>query len=357
MSSHLEGTGTPAAIGGRGTGALASPGPDGRPKTRGPRWLPTGARLRNLAPIIALLVVTALFAGLNGRFLTLSNARSLAAQGAILMVLAVGATFVILLGSIDLSVEGVMGMSSMIVALLISNSRNHLDLGLWAVAIAIAAGALTGVVNGLALTIARIPSFMVTLGTWYVTLGVATVLFGGNTPTIKSPGLLALGSPAAGGFPPTVYVAIAVAAAGWAVLKYTRAGRYIRAIGSAEEVISLSGVPVRRYKVLAFAIAGAASALAGVMASSQVGNGSVDAGSGMVFTTIAAVVVGGTLLSGGRGGVLNTIVGVLLLTVLSNGMVLAGISPYIQEAVQGVIVVAAVAAAAWPLRSRLRISK
>jgi ribose transport system permease protein len=318
---------------------------------------PAASRIRNIAPLIALVMVTALFASLNGKFLTLSNIHSLAAQGAILMVLATGATFVILLGSIDLSVEGVMGMSSMVVSLLIANTRNHIDLGFGAVVIALAVGALTGVINGLGLTLARIPSFMFTLGTWYVALGVATVLFGGNTATITSRALLDLGAPWLGGFPPTVFIALAIAVAGWATLKYTRAGRHIRAIGSAEEVVALSGVPVHRYKVLAFGIAGTASALAGVMASAQVGNGSVDIGSGMVFTTIAAVVVGGTLLSGGKGGVLNTVVGVLLLTVLSDGMVLAGISTNIQESVQGVIVVAAVAAAAWPQRSRLRIAK
>lgn len=335
--------------------ATGHPGPAAVQTAR--RRVPVSSRIRNIAPLIALIVVTVLFASLNGRFLTVSNARSLAAQGAILMVLATGATFVILLGSIDLSVEGVMGMSSMVVSLLIANTRNHIDLGFGAVVIALAAGALTGVINGLGLTLARIPSFMFTLGAWYAALGVATVLFGGNTATITSRGLLDLGAPSLGGFPPTVFVALAVAVTGWATLKYTRAGRYIRAIGSAEEVVALSGVPVRRYKVLAFSIAGTASALAGVMASAQVGNGSVEIGNGMVFTTIAAVVVGGTLLSGGRGGVLNTVVGVLLLTVLSDGMVLAGISTYIQESVQGVIVVAAVAAAAWPHRSRLRIAK
>jgi ribose transport system permease protein len=338
---------TPATIG--------HPGPAAAQTAR--RRGPAASRIRNIAPLIALVVVTALFASLNGHFLTLSNARSLAGQGAILMVLATGATFVILLGSIDLSVEGVMGMSSMVVSLLIANTRDHIDLGFGAVVITLAVGALTGAINGLGLTVARIPSFMFTLGTWYATLGVATVLFGGNTATIKARGLLDLGTPSLGGFPPTVFIALAVAVAGWAVLKYTRAGRHIRAIGSAEEVVALSGVPVGRYKVLAFAIAGTTSALAGVMASAQVGNGAVSIGNGMVFDTIAAVVVGGTLLSGGRGGVLNTVVGVLLLTVLGDGMVLAGISTYIQESVQGVIVVAAVAAAAWPQRSRLRISK
>jgi ribose transport system permease protein len=316
-----------------------------------------GSRARNVAPLIALIVVTIIFAFANSRFLTLANARSLADQGAILMVLAVGATFVILMGSIDLSVEGVMGMSSMVVALLISNTRNSISLGFGAVVIALAIGALTGAVNGLGLTLGRIPSFMVTLGTWYAALGVATVLFGGTTPTITSKGFLALGAPWIGGFAPTVFIALGVAIAGWAFLKYTAAGRNIRAIGSAEQLVALSGVSVGRYKILAFALAGTLSALGGVMASAQVGNGAVGVGSGMVFTTIAAVVVGGTLLTGGKGGVLNTIVGVVLLTVVNDGMVLAGISPYIQEAVQGIIVVFAVAGAAWPQRGRLRIAK
>jgi len=316
-----------------------------------------GDRTRSLAPLVVLVLVVILFTALNSTFFSIANARSLASQAAMLMVLGVGATFVILLGSIDLSVEGVVGMSSMVVALLVANTSNSVDIGIWAVLIALATGTLIGAFNGLVLTFMRVPSFMVTLGTWYVTLGIATVLFNGTTPAIKSQDLLDLAAPTVYGCPPTVFVALGVLVVGWATLKYTRLGRTIRAIGSAEEIVSQSGVAVRRYKVFAFMIAGTCSALAGVIACAQVGNGDVDAGTGMVFTTIAAVVVGGTLLAGGKGGVLNTVVGVTLLTVITDGMVLIGVSPAIQQSVQGVIVLVAVAAAAWPQRARLQIWK
>ncbi len=250
-----------------------------------------------------------------------------------------------------------MAMSSMVVALLISNSRNHIDLGIGAVFAALGTGALAGLVNGVALTWAHIPSFMATLGTWYAALGVATVLFGGTSVIIRSHSFNALGGGSIGGLEPIVFIAVGVAVAGWAFLRYTRAGRVMRAIGSNEPLLGLSGVPVKRYKVLAFVIGGTLSALAGVLASAQVENGSVNIGTGMLFTTISAVVMGGTVLTGGKGGIGNTVVGVLLLTVVTNGMVLAGITPNLQQAVEGVIIVGAVVTALWPQRSRLQIAK
>ena len=144
---------------------------------------------------------------------------------------------------------------------------------------------------------------------------------------------------------------------GWLIQRYTRLGRYAYAIGGAEEVLALSGVKVAPYKVAVFTLAGAFYGLGGVMVTSQLGAGLVQAGKGYDFLAITAAVVGGTLLTGGRGGVLHTTVGVLLIVVLTNGLVQVGVSPYWQGGVQGLIVVAAVAAAVVPLRHRNQVVK
>ncbi len=144
---------------------------------------------------------------------------------------------------------------------------------------------------------------------------------------------------------------------GWLVQRYSRLGRYAFAIGGAEEVLSLSGVKVAPYKVAVFTLAGAFYGLAGVMVTSQLGAGLVQAGRGYDFAAITAAVVGGTLLTGGRGGILHSAVGVLLVTVLTNGLVQIGVSPYWQGGVQGLIVVAAVAAAVLPQRRRNQVTK
>jgi len=272
-------------------------------------------------------------------------------------VLAVGLTFVLLLGAIDLSLEGIMAVAALSVALLLANNRNDIDLGFLAVIAAVALGACFGFANGFLSTMLRIPSFMTTLGVSAIGIGVATVLFAGVQPTIKSPAVDEWANGQILGLTPLTFVAIAVVTVGVLVQRYTRLGRYARVIGGAEDLALLSGVPVRRYKILAFTFAGAVYGIGGVMVTIQLGSGIVAAGVGQNFAAITAAVVGGTLLSGGRGGVLQSVVGVLIVTVLVNGLVLVGVSPYVQRAVQGVIVVAAVAITNWPLRERMRVVK
>jgi ribose transport system permease protein len=159
------------------------------------------------------------------------------------------------------------------------------------------------------------------------------------------------------GFTYLTWIAAACVLVGWVVQRYTRLGRYAMAIGGAEEVLALSGVRVAPYKVAVFTMAGAFYGLGAVMVTSQLGSGVVQAGADYSFSAITAAVVGGTLLVGGRGGVLHSTVGVLLLTVLANGLVLVGVSPYVQGGVQGLIVVVAVAVAAAPLRHRNQVVK
>jgi ribose transport system permease protein len=318
------------------------------------RW---GSRLINAGPMVALLVLAAVFSIASATFLTGSNLATIGSQLSILLVLAVGMTFVILLGSIDLSTEGVMAASSLIFVLLAGNDRNGNNFGWLAVAAGIGTGALFGLINGVLHVKLRIPSFMVTLGTGAVGIGVATVLFGGQPPRLMDHSLRAWGVGSWLGVSALLYVALSVLVVALLIQKYTRVGRYGYVIGGDEEIASLSGINVKRYKVGAFVLSGTAAGLAGVMASAQLDVGDVQIGKNLLFTTISAVVVGGTLLSGGRGGVLKTLVGSLIIVVLANGLILVGVSPEVQIAVQSVVIVSAVVMTGWPLRRRVRVVK
>lgn len=315
--------------------------------------------LKSLGELAALVVLVAVFAALNPEsFPTVVNARTILDQAALPLIIGVGATLVILMGSIDLSVEGVMGAAGMTFVLLSANSRDTVDLGLWAVLAALGVGVALGLLSGLVHTRLKVPSFIVTLGVWFVGLGVATVLFGESAiPFLADGSVQSWASGRTLGLPNSFVLAAFVVLLGAAAARLTRLGRFAYAIGNDEEIARDNGVRVDRFKVYVFVTAGACSALAGVLASLQLGAGSATVGIGTLFLTIAAVVIGGTSLGGGTGGILRTALGVLLLTVLNNGLILSGVSPNIQSGVSGTVLILAIVAAAWPHRSRLRIVK
>ncbi|WP_214403423.1 ABC transporter permease [Pseudonocardia lacus] len=308
-------------------------------------------------PLITLVVVVVVFAALAPQFRTPGNIANILDAAAVLAVVTCGTTFVLLLGSIDLSAAGVMAASSLTVALLVENTRNGADHGLLGIVVAVLLGAALGGLSGLLLVLLRVPSFMTTLGVSAVGLGIATLLFAGVQPGVVDAGLRGWATGRFLGFTHLTWIAAACVLVGWVVQRHTRLGRYAMAIGGGEEVLALSGVRVAPYKVAVFTMAGAFYGLGAVMVTSQLGSGVVQAGADYSFSAITAAVVGGTLLVGGRGGVLHSTVGVLLLTVLANGLVLVGVSPYVQGGVQGLIVVVAVAAAAAPLRHRNQVVK
>jgi ribose transport system permease protein len=312
---------------------------------------------RDTGPLVALVVVVGIFAALSPGFRTISNVQNVMDAAAVLAVVTCGVTFVLMMGSIDLSTPGIMGASAITVALLVANNRNDNELGLVGVAVAILVAAALGCLSGLALVLLKVPSFMTTLGVSAVGLGVATLMFAGVQPNISDGTLSGWAVDRFLGLSYLTWIALACVFVGWMVQRYTRLGRYAFAIGGAEEVLALSGVNVKPYKVAVFTMAGAFYGLGGVMVTSQLGAGLVQAGRGYDFSAITAAVVGGTLLSGGRGGILHSTVGVLLVTVLTNGLVLVGVSPYWQGGVQGLIVVAAVAAAVIPQRRRNQVTK
>jgi ribose transport system permease protein len=311
---------------------------------------------RPFAPFFALIALSLLIGALNPRFFEFSNLIRVANSAAIPLVLSLGMTFVILLGSIDLSVEGVLAIGAVLISLLVRNNSNTHDFGWFGVVLAILACGAIGCLNGAVHVGLRIPSFMVTLGMWFIGVGVATLLLGGSTVRVLDKGIrsLALERPL-GLFPIAVWVALGALGVTWIIERQTRIGRYIYAIGGGEDLAALSGIPVQRVKIIVFAIAGTLYGLGGLLAAAQLGLGNALIGSGRLFSTVTAVVVGGTALTGGEGGVLNTLVGVLIMAVLGNGMVLLGISPDLQQGVQGLLIIVAVALSLD--RARLKIVK
>lgn len=314
-------------------------------------------KVLNAGPVLALVVLVIIFGVLNQRFLSLGNLQSILDQVAILLVLATGTTFVILLGGIDLSLEGVMATASLVTVLVALNDRNANDFGWLALFAGVAVGALMGAASGILTTVVRIPSFMVTLGMGAIGTGIATVLFAGQPPRLLDEGLRELGLDRWFGISRLVLLALLVFGIAWFVQRFTRAGRYAYVIGGDEQIARLSGISIRKYKILAFTFSGCTAGLAGAMAATRLGVGDVLIGQGQLFTAITAVVVGGTLLAGGKGGVVQTLVGVLLICVLSNGLILVGVPSTVQQSVQGVVVIIAVAATGWRMRNRLRVVK
>ena len=316
---------------------------------------PRRLRLIGWAPLLVLVLLCGIIAAINPRFLQFGNFVRIAQAAVIPLVLAIGETFVILMGSIDLSVEGVVALGAVLTSLLVQNGANQLNLGLFGVALVLLTGALVGLVNGVIHVRLRIPSFMVTLGTWFIAAGIANAALGGIAVRINDPLVRGLVLQRVLWFPWGVWLALAALALAWFVQDHTRPGRYLYALGGGEELAALSGIPAARVRVLAFMVAGVFYALGGVLSGAQLGLGNAQVGQGRLFTAITAVVVGGTALSGGEGGVLQTLVGVLIVTVLANGMVLMGVSPSIQTAVQGLMIIAAVSISID--RKRLRIVK
>lgn len=307
--------------------------------------------------LLVLLAIAVVMVFINPLFLSGGNLRAIAEQSAVPVTVAVGLTFVILMGSIDLSLAGTMAATSMTTALLLSNDTNNLDFGFWAIPAGCLIGAALGLLAGVSVTRLRVPSFIVTIGTWQIGLGIGLLLFGGKPPRILDDSVRALFNSNAAWLPGAVWISVLVVLFGAFLQLRTRFGRYSFVIGGNEEIATLSGVNVKNYRMLAFVLAGATAGLGAVMATARTGVGDVGTGGDLLFTTIAGIVIGGTLLTGGRGGVFHSIVGVIVIVTIANAMVLGGVSSYIQQAVQGAVVVIAAAISLWGARKRLRVIK
>jgi ribose transport system permease protein len=312
---------------------------------------------QNIGPVAALVVLAVVFQAVSGSFLTVGNLASILEASAVPAIVAVGISFVIILGSIDLSVEGVMATASMTVSLLVANAVNANSFGLLGIGVALAVGLLFGLFNGILNAVFKMPSLIVTLGTWFVGLGVAAVLFPAKVPQISEPLVLDLARTHLLTLSLIVYLAVGVVAVAHALLNYTVFGRMSYAIGGDENMLIASGLPVRQYKIAAFAISGVLAAFAGLLLSARLGNGDANIGDGLLFPGISAAVLGGTTLMGGRGGAIQSAMGALLLEELTNGLIQVGAGPYTRNIISGAVIVTAVAISGWRLRAKLRVVK
>jgi ribose transport system permease protein len=317
--------------------------------------IPFLTRWRNWTPVAVLLALCILISIFSPNFVSISNMIGLLNSASIPIVLCMGATFIILMGSIDLSVEGVVAVAAVLLSLLVDNDVSSYSIGLFAVPIAIAVGGAMGFLNGVLHVKLKTPSFMTTLGVGFAGIGIATTVLGGFTARISDGSVRFLSLGRILGLPVAAWIALAAVLLSLLIQEQTRLGRWLYAIGTDEITARHAGIPIERTRIITFTVAGLFYGLAGVLSVAQFGQGHALIAQGRLFTTVTAVVVGGTSLSGGVGSVLNSVIGVFVVTILANGMILMGVAPYVQQGVQGLLIIVAVTLALD--RSRLDVVK
>lgn len=292
------------------------------------------ARVGMPVVIIGLALV---FGSMNPNFWSGTNLANVSRQMSILALISLGQTFAILSGGIDLSVGSLLALVSVVCAQVML--QYGVVEGMWA---GVAAGAAAGLVNGLLIAKARVPAFIATLGMLVAARGVALTLSGGLPIAGLPRQFLVIGAGYLGPLPiPTVLAVVGFAVA-WLVLARTRFGRYIYAMGSNEDAAVLSGINVAKYKILVYVVSGVFAGVAGVVLTSRVISGQPTLGEVQELYSIAAVVIGGGRITGGVGGIGKTLMGVLVLGILGNGLNLIQVSSYVQNIVIGAIIVGAV---------------
>jgi ribose transport system permease protein len=309
---------------------------------RGARMVPllrTVVRPVISRPLVVIFLVSLVLASIiSPAFLSTRNLFNLLQQSSIIGIISIGMTFVILGAGIDLSVGSVAALGGMVVAIL---TRDLVPTPI-AIMAAIGIGGLLGLGMGLITSLTSVPSFIVTLGGLVAIRGVTYLLTDG-TPVFNTPDdLRYLGAGFVGPVPVVGILFIAVTGAAAIFLRLTRAGRYIFAAGGNADAARLSGVPVAKVIAMTFFISGLLAAFGGVLLTAWLDVGQPTASQGAELTAIAAVVLGGTSLFGGKGGVFGTFIAVLLLSILSNILNLAGVSPYFQSILTGVVLVGTV---------------
>lgn len=300
-------------------------------------------------PLAALLLMCVAMAFLSENFLTTANFFNVLRQTSVNLCIAVGMTLVILTGGIDLSVGSVLALSGAVAAGLahqgFSVEGANLFVGFTFGGCCFAAliiGAVFGCFNGLLVTRFKVPPFVATLGVMTIARGLTMLYTGGFPITNLGGGFEFVGTGWLLGIPMPVWIAVVIIAIFAFFLKKTRTGRYIYAIGGNEKASLLSGIRVDRVVLLVYTLAGILAAVAGVLVTSRLDSAQPNAGSGYELDAIAAVVIGGGSLSGGRGTIVGTVIGALIIGVLNNGLVLLNVSPFWQQVVKGFVILLAV---------------
>jgi len=312
--------------------------------------------LIRLRALIALLVVFVFFAALAPHFLSLGSLLIMAKHIAIIAVLGIGMTYVVLTGGIDLSVGSIVGLAGMVAGSLILNGLTLTPLGVviypsvpLVVLIAIVLGGAIGLANGALVTRFGVAPFIATLGMLYIARGAALLSSGGATfpnlvgnAELGNEGFASLGAGHLLGVPTPVVIMVLLALAAAFVAARTPFGRYVYAVGGNARAALLSGVRVNRVKTIVYVISGMCAALVGVLVASDLVSAHPASGETFELSAIAAVVLGGASLAGGRGTIGGTIIGACVIGTLGDGMVMMGVSEFWQMVIKGTVIVAAV---------------
>ncbi len=305
------------------------------------KLLRPGALANYFGLVIVLLLLIGMFSILSNRFLTVGTLRIVANQIPDLTVIAVGMTFVLIVAGIDLSVGSVMAFSAAVLGVAMVDGNWSLPA---AAAACLGVGLICGLINGAISVGWRIPSFIVTLGMLEMARGGAYLVTNSQTKYIGAR-IESLAAPLPGiGFSTAALTAVGVVILGQLVLSCTLLGRYVTAIGHSEQVVRYSGIDPRPAKIAVFAMAGFFAALAGIFQTSRLGSADPNGGIGLELSAIAAVVIGGTSLMGGRGSVINTFLGVLIITVLQTGLAQVGATEPTKRIITGSVIIIAVIA-------------
>lgn len=329
--------------------ATASPEPEGEaaaPATpgRGPlERLRDPSFWANWAVVVALVVLVVVFGTLSDVFLTAGNIDAILVASAILIVVTVGQTYVIVTSGIDLSIGSMVTLASVVLGYAFANAWGIAA----AVGIGLLAGLLAGLINGIIIAKGKITDFVVTLGMLSVASGAALVLSDGRPVQVQTRFLLELAAGSIGPLRYMIVVAIVVAGIAHVALFHMRFGTHLLATGGSAEVARAMGVNVARMKIAAYTISGFLAGIAGVMLTARVGAAEPVAAVALLLSSVAAVVLGGVSLFGGRGTVVGPVVGAVLLTALVNGLTLLGVSQFYQPIAVGSVVILSALLTRW----------
>jgi ribose transport system permease protein len=306
---------------------------------------------KKLQPLIALAAMVVALSLLSDKFLTFANGRNILLQISVNLCLSIGMTLVILTGGIDLSVGAVLAFAGAFAAGLLKNGIILKTFGIaiqftpfGAIVAGIFAGLALGLFNGVAITRFKLPPFVATLGMLSVARGLTMLWTGGFPVTDLGTQFDFIGAGFFLRVPMAVWISAALVLIFYAISRRTTLGRYIYAVGGSEKAAAFSGINVKRIKLWVYALGGALAAVAGLIVTARLDAADPKAGLGYELDSIAAVVIGGTSLSGGRGSILGTVLGCLIIGVLNNGLFLLDVSPFWQQVVKGFVILAAVAA-------------
>jgi ribose transport system permease protein len=305
--------------------------------------LMTRDNLLKWAPLLVLIALVIFFTAINPNFLTLRNCARISITASPSLMVAIGVTYIIIMGSIDLSMEGAVSALAVVFCyLLVWMGGTVGGLGLLAIPLIMLLGAICGAINGLIHVQLRIPSFMSSLAMGFIGTGAAVLMTGGNIVKIDDDVFRLLLTYRFLGFPLMAYVALVFLLIGWVIQSYTRLGRNFYAVGGGEDLAHASGVDVKRVRVLGFALAGVFFSVAALLQVAKLGQAESVTGANFMFISITSVVVGGVALWGATGGVWNALVGVLIVAVINNGMIVIGVPDYLQDGILGLLVIIAV---------------